>query len=273
MSGIVDHPSAQYPAWLGAAGKPLVPITVIVGPSGNGAKALALARAESGHVVYDKNDVITELSGMPWPQAPEFIRPALQRRNAFLASLATPAGVAGIRHVWLIEHSPEAWQRRFWSERLGAQILLVDPGRDRALVAAAAEGVEAKWVHRWYADAAKGAGRPAVAIAAAEPSNRGYDGRHRKMRDKQLAKQPLCQMCLEVGRSTPATVLDHIKPYRRPDKSIDHKLWGDPKNHRSLCEDCHNANGAQRARPEKPPGAGVDGRPLDPAHPWNKNRD
>lgn len=268
MSAIADHPAAAYPAWLGRS---RVPVTVIVGPSGNGAKELALSRAEAGHIVYDKNDAVAELAGVPWPQAdPQWIIPALTRRNQFLASLATAEGCVGIKHVWLIEHSPQGWQRRFWAERLGAEILLLDPGREAALAGAEAEGVAAKWVHQWYADAAKGAGGARVTIGDRQESNRGYDGRHRIFRDRQLAKQPLCELCLQAGRQTRATVLDHILPWRRPDGSADWKLFGDPKNHRSLCQPCHDANGSQRNREAKPPGAGADGRPLDPNHPWNR---
>jgi len=68
----------------------------------------------------------------------------------------------------------------------------------------------------------------------------GYDDsfysstRWRKARRIQLAKQPLCEDCLERGTTTPAEEVDHIIPIAE-----DGALF-DPKNHRSLCKSCHS---------------------------------
>lgn len=41
---------------------------------------------------------------------------------------------------------------------------------------------------------------------------RGYDGTWQKMRAMVLAEEPLCRMCREKGRTTPAVHLHHDKP-------------------------------------------------------------
>ncbi len=274
-SGAATHPGAGYPAWMP---KPRCPVTVIIGPPGNGALAFAVAHARPGEVIIDLESIITEISGVPAPKAgPEWIVPALRQRNEALQVLSTPAAPDA---AWLISPAPKAWQRRFWQDVLGATIVLRDPGREAAILAARDAGVSERWVHQWYAEAEATGGAHDFAAAPAGPreaaSKRGYGKgektqSHSKMRDAQLLREPTCRFCREErGQAVPATVLDHIQPFRKASGDIDFKLWGDPKNHRSLCKPCHDARGATSRRDEKPPGAASDGRPLDPAHPWNR---
>src|SRR5699024_6125985 len=54
---------------------------------------------------------------------------------------------------------------------------------------------------------------------------RGYDRKWRKARRKYLMHNPLCVHCMEEGRQTPATVVDHIQPHKG-----DMKLFWDMKN-------------------------------------------
>jgi len=48
----------------------------------------------------------------------------------------------------------------------------------------------------------------------ASASVRGYNGRWEKARTRFLKAQPLCVRCMEQGRLTRATVVDHIIPHR-----------------------------------------------------------
>lgn len=43
---------------------------------------------------------------------------------------------------------------------------------------------------------------------------RGYDSRWSKARAAYLRAHPLCVMCERHGRTTAATVVDHIEPHR-----------------------------------------------------------
>lgn len=73
-------------------------------------------------------------------------------------------------------------------------------------------------------------------------TERGYDGRWRRYRKTYLAEHPLCVICLakdpEVIRE--ATMVDHIVPHKG-----DMKLFWDPKNHQSLCTECHGVKTAK----------------------------
>ncbi|MGI4876630.1 MAG: HNH endonuclease signature motif containing protein, partial [Janthinobacterium lividum] len=183
------------------------------------------------------------------------------------------AKAEGFKAVHLVAGSPAAWQRQFWIDKLGATIVLLDPGKEHALIGARDIGIPERFVHQWYAEAATSAPPRAIPATTERESaaKRGYGNEHRVVRDRQLAREPWCRFHWEEQRvKIPATVLDHIKPFRSAEGVFDGKLWGDPANHRSLCQPCHDARGATRSRAEKPPGAGADGRPLDPKHPWSK---
>jgi len=52
----------------------------------------------------------------------------------------------------------------------------------------------------------------------------------RKIRLIKLAKDPLCEMCLEGGRETRATMVHHIDG---------NELHNNDNNHLSLCNQCH----------------------------------
>jgi 5-methylcytosine-specific restriction enzyme A len=83
----------------------------------------------------------------------------------------------------------------------------------------------------------------------------------RRLRQHQLRAQPLCQMCLKEGRTTPAEVVDHVVPHR-----------GDWTAFRcgalqSLCKRCHDSTKKTIENKGFDPAIGADGYPLDPKHP------
>ncbi|MGI4876694.1 MAG: hypothetical protein ACRYG4_04340, partial [Janthinobacterium lividum] len=81
MSGPSNHPAAAYPTWLNLS---RVPVTVLVGPPGNDAVGFAHLRAQGGDVI-DIGEIIADLAGVPAHRAgPDWIIPALTRRNAML---------------------------------------------------------------------------------------------------------------------------------------------------------------------------------------------
>ena len=55
------------------------------------------------------------------------------------------------------------------------------------------------------------------------------------LRPAQLMRQPFCCSCQTEGRRTRATVVDHVIPFRG-----DWLLFVDPRNHQSLCKNCHD---------------------------------
>lgn len=85
-----------------------------------------------------------------------------------------------------------------------------------------------------------------------------------RRRAAQLRQHPLCVMCLSMdNRITAASVADHITPHR-----------GDPVLFRgplqSLCASCHSRRKQQLETTGHVRGCDVNGRPLDPNHPWNR---
>jgi len=90
-----------------------------------------------------------------------------------------------------------------------------------------------------------------------------------KMRARRLRRSNgLCERCLEAGRTTLATRVDHIQPLALGGEDVD-------ENTRNLCEPCHDIVTAEQfghAAPIEARGIGRDGRPTDIDHPWNRAR-
>lgn len=64
-----------------------------------------------------------------------------------------------------------------------------------------------------------------------------YNSSHwRKFRARYLYHHPLCVFCARVGKVTPATILDHIKPHRG-----NLMLFWDKTNVQGLCQTCHSS--------------------------------
>ena len=89
-----------------------------------------------------------------------------------------------------------------------------------------------------------------------------YDSaRWKRMRTYQLQLHPLCKYCAELGRVTPATIVDHIEPH----KGDVNKFWLGKLQ--SLCDSCHKSTKAFLELNGYRLDIGLDGWPLDPRHP------
>lgn len=63
-----------------------------------------------------------------------------------------------------------------------------------------------------------------------------YDTKRWKaLRLYQLGIEPLCRLCKQVDRLTPACVADHVKPHKG-----DISMFFDATNLQSLCKPCHD---------------------------------
>jgi len=105
-----------------------------------------------------------------------------------------------------------------------------------------AMGAESKW-HGWY---------------------KRMNGLRR--RAYQLQAEPLCRLCAQEGRLTPATVVDHVTPHK-----------GDYNSFRlgalqSLCARCHSSTKAIVEKRGYDPAVGADGWPIDRRHPLYRCR-
>ena len=86
----------------------------------------------------------------------------------------------------------------------------------------------------------------------------------RRVRERVLASEPLCRMCLAVGRREPARHVDHIQPIASGGS------WFDADNLQALCHEHHSQKTAAEQGHVARMGCGMDGLPLDPTHHWRR---
>ena len=87
-----------------------------------------------------------------------------------------------------------------------------------------------------------------------------------RLRKHQLAIEPLCRFCQQLGKVKPATVVDHVVPHRG---DVNAFFLGALQ---SLCKPCHDRLKQHEERHGFMPGCGLDGMPLDPNHPAYQRR-
>jgi 5-methylcytosine-specific restriction endonuclease McrA len=87
---------------------------------------------------------------------------------------------------------------------------------------------------------------------------RGYGYRWRLARLHYLARNPLCRLCLQLGRTTAASVVDHIVKHHGPRDPL---LW-DRSNWQPLCKRCHDSVKQKFDRTGRIIAYGSDGWPL-----------
>lgn len=84
-----------------------------------------------------------------------------------------------------------------------------------------------------------------------------------RLRALVLDDEPLCRRCYEHGRITAATDVDHIDN----DASNNER-----SNLQGLCHECHSRKTAEDMGKVTRYGCDLNGMPLDPAHPWNREK-
>jgi 5-methylcytosine-specific restriction protein A len=87
--------------------------------------------------------------------------------------------------------------------------------------------------------------------------------RWQRIRRYQLSEHPLCKLCAETGKVTPAEVVDHIEPHGG-DRL---KFFCGMEGLQSLCKRCHDSAKKQIEQHGYRRDIGFDGWPLDPRHP------
>ena len=81
--------------------------------------------------------------------------------------------------------------------------------------------------------------------------------RWQKLRARQLSIEPLCRYCFELGHTTRATEVDHIKPV-----ASHAELAFEQDNLQSLCKPCHSSVKQREEKTGVKLGCGTDGVPM-----------
>lgn len=68
-----------------------------------------------------------------------------------------------------------------------------------------------------------------------------HSTRWRRLRERKLLANPLCEACASRGRIIAATVVDHITPINEGGAALD------MQNLQSLCDRCHNRKSGREA--------------------------
>ena len=93
-----------------------------------------------------------------------------------------------------------------------------------------------------------------------------YGRRWRKASKQFLTEHPLCVYCERDGRTTVATVCDHIVPH----KGDPVLFWDWENNWQQLCKFCHDSIKKSEEMSGRIRGCDVNGQPLDKSHYWNQ---
>jgi 5-methylcytosine-specific restriction endonuclease McrA len=104
-----------------------------------------------------------------------------------------------------------------------------------------------------------------------EKMRRQYDTtRWRRLVKWFLNNHPLCVLCSQIGKDTPATIGDHIKPWRmgKTDQERDDLFW-DVNNLQALCAPCHSAAKRIQEHHGYSQACDINGNPIDNKHQWN----
>lgn len=79
-----------------------------------------------------------------------------------------------------------------------------------------------------------------ITLPRGSSTQRGYNYRWRQARKRFLSHQSLCVHCLDAGRTSLATEVDHIIPTTK-----DNPLFWDVTNWQALCNSCHSVKTAR----------------------------
>ena len=84
------------------------------------------------------------------------------------------------------------------------------------------------------------------------------------LRERVLARDPLCVRCQRRGLIVPSTVVNHKRPHKG-----DRDLFFDERNCEGTCKACHDGPIQSSERRGFSSEVGEDGWPVDPHHPTN----
>jgi len=129
-------------------------LRVLVGPPASGKTTHALTHAREGDIIIDYDRLAQALTtpGAPTHQHPNHLNAVT--RAARNAAIDTAIRQAATVDVWLIHSNPGPDRLRHY-EQHGAEIIVIDPGRDIVIARCIKErprrmlAVVDEWYHKW----------------------------------------------------------------------------------------------------------------------------
>lgn len=98
-----------------------------------------------------------------------------------------------------------------------------------------------------------------------------YGRRWKAHRAVFLRENPCCALCAARGITEPATVVDHIEPWRRAETEEEQtNLFWSRSNWQGLCTTCHSAVKQAEEKNGFLRGSDLQGWPLDQRHHWHR---
>lgn len=141
--------AANHPDWL----KPsAIPLTIVCGPPASGKTTYIADRAHAADMVIDIDTIARTIEPkyVHWTGLLQgaLLDKAIRVRNEMLASLSR----ARSGKAWFIVSAPTQAERTWWQEKLGGQVVLLDPGasecKRRALHRGTPQAVNG--IEEWY---------------------------------------------------------------------------------------------------------------------------
>ena len=116
------------PEWLP---KPRIPVTVVCGAPASGKSTYVGKHASPRDLVIDVDVIASQLTGKPLHDSTFNERlQAARVRNKLLASLAGPCDY---RRCWLIITASSEYKRHWWRDKLGADLVVLEPDKRTCL--------------------------------------------------------------------------------------------------------------------------------------------
>lgn len=114
--------SSLHPEWVR---KPAIPVTLVCGPPASGKSSYVREHAAKSDAIIDLDSIasaIAKTTEHAWPL--HIIDQALRERNRQLDMLSQPLN--GCKHAWFIVCEPDGANRRWWADRIKADVVVLE---------------------------------------------------------------------------------------------------------------------------------------------------
>lgn len=138
--------AATHPEWLRRSA---IPIEIVSGPPAAGKTTYVRDHAKPGDTVIDLDDISLSIDPTfkQWRgRSDDLLARSLRARNEILGQLdRKQTGKA-----WLIVSAPTKAERKWWQDKLGGKVTLLNPGYSECMKRSRQRGTPSHGVERWF---------------------------------------------------------------------------------------------------------------------------